>query len=276
MESVFTPVATVPAIFIAAKPPARAAIAGPTVPALSENTLSADAMPLSAAHCGGEARREGVRECPRKLHDVAHGALDVRHVELWQLEPRGRDGAVEGVHELRRHRVPELHGGGSERGDCRPDYVRQRLHRARERACHYRHDVLREGADALHEVLHGLLDAVTAADGRKKVLPRALNHREGALYRAACLLGGVPGDALLLLHVVDGLHHVAELLYAEVSGPAVRLFVSVGVGYEALHLLLGAAIAKLQIIKHRIILLGEASVGVLHVLYVASEDVRIV
>ena len=75
---------------------------------------------------------------------------------------------------------------------------------------------------------------------------------------------------------MDGLDHIGIAVDREVGVLALLLAQLVGVCDQALHLGLRAAVAELQVVQHRVVLLRKALVGVLHVRHVGTHLVHVV
>ena len=91
-----------------------------------------------------------------------------------------------------------------------------------------------------------------------------------------CLRSRRAGDAHLRLHIVNCINNVSIAVDAVICELALCGIQSVCIVDQALHFLFCAAVAKLQVVQHGIVLLGKSLIGVLNRGHVRAHFVGVV
>ena len=165
---------------------------------------------------------------------------------------------------------------------------RQERHQIREQArdgfddalgddLHAGQDVLQRSADGVGELLaESAHVGVLVAQSGEPVLPCGLHRVHGPLDGGRRLLGGRAADAEALLHSADGLGHVGERIDGKVVAFLHHARQLVRVGDEPLHFRLGAAVAELEVVQHRVIAASKRLIRLLDGLDVGAHLVGVV
>ena len=137
--------------------------------------------------------------------------------------------------------------------------------------------ILKHGDTSVKQLFDRLFDvAVRLADFGQQICPRGFCGRHRAFDCRRGLTGCGTGYLLFFLNLLDCLHDVGKAVDGQVARLAVRLTPLVRVVNETLHLLLGSAVAELEVVEHRVILFGKAVEGVGDVLGRRAEGVDVV
>ena len=130
-----------------------------------------------------------------------------------------------------------------------------------------RHDVFNDRRDVCHHGLEGIHHAVAQQLHVSVRITKAYDEvRHGGFQcidRAGNggfrFLGGRSCNVHALLHDMNGFHHIR--IRGDVVLDTGYLF---RIGKQSLHFLLCAAVAQLEVVEHRVVLLGKALVGILN------------
>ena len=140
-----------------------------------------------------------------------------------------------------------------------------------------RNHILSRSYHRSHEILRDRIHVrIAFAKLGKPIRPSGLHRADRPLDRRRGLTGSGASDMLLLLDLLNRLNHISERIDAQIGSLTVRRPPLVGVLDKTFHLLLGTAISKFEIVKHRVILLRETVERVLHVRRAAAESVDVV
>ena len=218
--------------------------------------------------------RDERRQCIRNAcHQRGH-QLNCRINEQGQiLNQRVHDG-----HKRGHRRRDKLRKQGQQRfqhlreqfGDCFQQCGQQFTHSRQQgiqRRGQSRHDVLNNRGDVRHHGLEGIHHVVAQQLHVSVRITKAYDEvRHGGFqcidragnggFRFFC---GRTGNVHALLHDMNGFHHICV-------GRDVVLDTGyfLRIGKQSLHFLLCAAIAQLEVVKHRVVLLGKSLIGILN------------
>ena len=130
-----------------------------------------------------------------------------------------------------------------------------------------RHDVLNNRGDVRHHGLEGIHHVVAQQLHVSVRIAEAYNEvRHGRFQRidragngGFRFLGSCARNVHALLHDMDGFHHI------RIRGDVVLdTGYFLRIGKQSLHFLLRAAVAQLEVVEHRVVLLGKTLVGILN------------
>ena len=142
-----------------------------------------------------------------------------------------------------------------------------------------RHDVLNNRGDVRHHGLEGvhhvvaqqLHVSVRIAEAYDEVRHGGFQCIDRAGNGGFRFLGGRTRNIHTFLHDMDGFHHIC------VGGDVIfNAGYFLCIGKQSLHFLLRAAVAQLEVVEHRIVLLGKALVGILNGGHIRTHFVGVV
>ena len=214
----------------------------------------------------GQCVRNAGHQCRHQLNrclDKQGQILDQRVHDGHECGHRHRD-------KLRKQRQQRFQHLREQFGDCFQQCGQQFTHSRQQsiqRRGQSRHDVLNNRGDVRHHGLEGIHHVVAqqlhvsvritkaydeVRDGRFQRIDRAGNGS----FR---FLGGGACNVHAFLHDMDGFHHIC------VGGDVVlHTGYLLRIGKQSLHFLLCAAVAQLEVVEHRVVLLGKTLVGILN------------
>ena len=170
------------------------------------------------------------------------------------------------------HKIRHIRGEINDHIRCNTAQRRDHLADAADNRLDTRNDVAGCGrctADQIVNELFKILLIISDAD--KQICERCLCHCDRSADRFSCFSGSRAGDAHFRLNDVDRLHDI-RITVKIILDTGDRLRIS----KQPLHLRFRTAIAELQVIEHRVVLLCESLIGVLDALHAGAHLVRIV
>ena len=218
--------------------------------------------------------RDERRQCIRNAgHKCRHQLNRSLNKQGQILDQRVHDG-----HERRHRRRDKLRKQGQERFQHLREQLGDRFQQCGQQFTHSRqqsvqcrgqsrHDVFNDRGDVCHHGLEGvhhvvaqqLHVSVRIAEAHDEVRHGGFQRIDRAGNSGFRFLGGRSCNVHALLHDMDGFNHIR--IRGDVVLDAGYLL---RIGEQPLHFLLCAAVAQLEVIEHRIVLLGETLVGILN------------
>ena len=226
----------------------------------------------------GQCIRNACHQCRHQLNrrlDKQGQILDQRVHDGHESRHRRRD-------KLRKQRKQRFQHLREQFGDCFQQCGQQFTHSRQQgiqRRGQSRHDVLNNRGDVRHHGLEGvnhvvaqqLHVSVRIAEAHDEVRHGGFQRIDRAGNSGFRFLGGRSCNVHALLHDMDGFHHIR--IRGDVVLDAGYLL---RIGEQPLHFLLCAAVAQLEVIEHRIVLLGKTLVGILNGGHIRAHLVGVV
>ena len=217
-----------------------------------------------------DERRQCIRNAGHKCRHQLHRCLDKQGQILDQRVHNGHERGHRRRDKLRKQRQQRFQHLREQLGDCFQQCGQQFTHSRQQsiqRRGQSRHDVFNDRRDICHYSLEGIHHVVAQQLHVSVRIAEAYNEvRHGGFQRidragnsGFRFLGSRTRNVHTFLHDMDGFHHIC--VGGNVILDAGYLF---RIGKQSFHFLFCAAVAQLEVVEHRVVLLGKALVGILN------------